>query len=80
MAEKVFVAQMSSERFDWLAVGRTEEEAKKGILRAWNRRQLGLKKLGFIEHTYMFKKVEDLDSEYGICVTEIEMGKGTCLG
>ena len=79
MAEKVFVAQMSSECFDWLAVGRTEEEAKKSILKAWNRRQFHLKKSNYARSSYYFRNVDDLDEEYGITVTEIEIGKGTFL-
>ena len=34
--EKHYIARMETRHYSWLAVGRTEKEAKNAVLTAWN--------------------------------------------
>lgn len=63
---KHYIAIMETEHFSWLAVGKTEEEARNAIAKAWN------KKDGYHRER---QTTEQLDSYYGINVYDLADGE-----
>lgn len=60
----VWVATMYSENFDWIAVGKTEDEARRAIATEWN-------KSPYRDEMTL----EDLQDYYGINCRIIEFGQ-----
>lgn len=68
----MYVAMMASESRDWISLGKTREEAKDALLKAWNDRQHKLEGRGW--NTYYFETSEELEEEYGINVMALAPG------
>ena len=62
-----WVATMESERFSWMAVGRTEEEAIQAVVREWN---YG----AGCDHRVPMTE-EELVEEYSLYANFLEFGK-----
>ena len=63
----VWVAEMDSERFSWMAVGRTEEEAIQAVVKEWNHG------IGCANREPMTE--EELVDNYGLGAMFYEFGK-----
>ena len=63
----VWVAEMDSERFSWMAVGRTKEEAIQSVVREWNHG------IGCENRVPMTE--EELIDNYGLGAMFYEFGK-----
>lgn len=63
---KHYIARMETRHYSWLAVGRTEEEAKQAILNEWNASDRRDK-----------VTMEELEEEYDLCVDALTDGE--CL-
>ena len=61
----MFIAQMESENYSWIAIGETEKEAKEAIVNKWN------------DSTREPMTVEKLDEYYGIATMSLK--KGECV-
>lgn len=61
---KIFIAIMNSENYTWVSWGKTEESAKRGILKEWNRQAK--------ECPWMLKmSLKALEEYYGFNVSEL---------
>lgn len=67
----MFITMMSSESCDWVALGKTVIESREALLKHWNDEQKRLGDLGW--DVYPFETVEDLEEEYGMYTTAIEL-------
>ena len=71
----MIVAILKSETKTWVAKGKTEEEAKKNILKKWNDEQDILidsyRKYGEIWTGYKFSSVVKLEDEYDISIYDL---------
>lgn len=75
---KIYIAQMESESYSWIAAGLTEEESKKALLKEWNKHQKELKEIYERDpffRAHIYKSVEALERNYDICVYELEPGQ-----
>lgn len=62
--EKIFLAVMYSESYNWCSWGKTEESAKRGILKEWNRQA---KNCAWMERATLRK----LEEYYGFNIMEL---------
>lgn len=63
---KVYLAEMETEKYTWKCVGKTEAEAKQGILKLWESIKYTDKSLA---------TVEKLDQYYGINMYMMILGE-----
>lgn len=77
--EGTFVAMMESESRSWVALGKTEEEAKEAILTAWNEHQHKLQSHRWYGNGYEFPvfydTVDALEEDYAINVVRLNAGE-----
>lgn len=75
-AETTWLATMDSGSYQWTAIGRTEEEARQAIEKAWATHTANLRGR-WADYAARFPEEElDLESEYGLYVREVEIGAG----
>ena len=71
----MFVAQMNSESYSWIALGETREQAGEAIRKKWNKRQRNIHKNDPDFEVTIYKTVEELDNYYGIAYFEMKLGQ-----
>lgn len=69
----MFVAMMESESRSWVALGKTENQAKNAILTEWNEFQRRLGNHGFDNN--WCESVEALEEDYEITVVRLNAGE-----
>jgi len=69
----MFVAMMESESRSWVALGKTEKEAKNAILAEWNELQRMLGNHGF--NNNWCESVEELEEWYQVTVVRLDAGE-----
>lgn len=76
----MFIALMESETCTWISKGDTAQDAKKALLKEWNKRQDTMKrydkKHGVINDYYKYATPEELEDYYGINI--IDFSKTNC--
>ena len=81
MAERkyVWVAEMTSESEDWIAVGRTQEEALDALRSRWNKRAAMIRRDGGTLPNWDDQFADEPDSPstyYDVTLRRLEIGKG----
>lgn len=72
-SDVVYVAEMESERFTWMGIGRTPEEAVAAIGKRWDRQQRDRGGNLFWDDT---DTGESLPEYYGVNVRKMRIGEG----
>lgn len=76
----MFVAMMDSESRTWVALGKTEAEAKNAILAEWNELQRKMEDNRWMRDFdrgggFYYDTAEDLEEDYQITVVELKAGE-----
>ena len=76
----MYVAMMDSESSTWVALGKTEAEAKNAILTEWNELQRKMEDNGWMrdyphEGGFFYDTAEDLEEDYQITVVRLNAGE-----
>lgn len=76
----MYVAMMDSESRTWVALGKTEAEAKNAILTAWNEHQQTMESNRWMrdfenDGGFYYETAEDLEEDYQITVVELKAGE-----
>lgn len=81
----MYIAMMESESKSWVALGKTENEAKAALMEVWNNAQamLEIKRdhfwddaIGYVPNN-MVETPEMLDEWYGVQTIALDAGEGT---
>ena len=71
----MFIAMMDSETKTWIAKGKTEQDAKEALRKAWNKDQNRIMKYmgenGEIFIPIICKNTDDLDEMYGVSIFDL---------
>ena len=71
----MYIAQMDTERYDYMSLGNTEADAKNAIRDKWNANQRTMKEQGWINTPHYYRTIEAMEKDYDITVFQLESGQ-----
>lgn len=69
------VALLDSFNYEWMALGRSEKEAKEAIKSKWNEHQKDISKQDPEYTPVLYKSTDKMEEDWGIWVEEIDPGQ-----